>query len=329
MAIVERNKRIDSLRVAAAFAVVMLHTAAGYLVKIHDSDSAAWWVANFYDASCRWSVPIFLLISGSLLLKSNESFSVFCRKRFSRIIIPLIFWSIFYLCIRLFVFRNIQFENVPSLLLQGTPYVHLWYLYMLLGLYLVFPIIRGFVKSLSRRSGIFVVIFLSLLSVVNLFLNELPDFFLIKFIPFLCYFVGGYFLKDITLKSKGVYYIVFLGLLVFLSAGGLMHFYGSKSFAMSYDYLNPLIILLSFLIFTLPKHKNAFRLHDLSISDSSFGIYLIHPFFLIPLGRLFSVNNAEYIFILIPLVSFSVFMVSWRSVVFMRRFAIGRSVLGG
>lgn len=332
MVIVGRDNRIDSLRIAASFAVVMLHTAAGYLVKIHSPNSAAWWVANFFDASCRWSVPVFLLISGSLLLKSEESIFTFYRKRFSRICIPLIFWSVFYLCIRIFIFKNIRINDVPAVLMAGAPYVHLWYLYMLIGLYLAFPVLRKFAKSVSHRFGAFFVVFLSIFSVVNLFLDWLPDFFLVKFIPFLCYFFGGYFFGNVQLSGKGfrlVFLLMGLISLTVLNAGWAIHFYGLKGFLAAYDYLNPLIIIVSFLIFALPVQGFSHFPRNVSLSESSFGIYLVHPLFLIPLGPVFSISNALSLFLLIPVMSFFVFFVSWKAVVLVRNFSFGRGVLGG
>ncbi|WP_374557014.1 acyltransferase [Aquitalea pelogenes] len=332
MAIVGRNYKIDSLRIAASFAVVMLHTAAGYLVKLHSSDSMAWWVANFFDASCRWSVPVFILISGSLLLRSEEPIFTFFRKRFFRICIPLIFWSVLYLCIRVFIFKNIKINDIPVVLMAGAPYVHLWYLYMLIGLYLVFPILRKFVKSVNKAFGVCFVVFLSLLSVANLFLDWIPDFFLVKFVPFLCYFLGGYFLGDVQLSVKGLRLAFLLVVLIFLtalSAGWAIHFYGIKGLWVAYDYLSPLVIIVSFLIFSLPVQEFPSFPTDVSLSESSFGIYLIHPLFLIPLGFMFSISNALYLFVLIPVMSFFVFFASWKVVVLVRRFPFGRGVFGG
>jgi surface polysaccharide O-acyltransferase-like enzyme len=329
---VERDRKIEYLRVAAAFAVVMLHTSAGYLVKIHDSDRMVWWIANFYDASCRWSVPVFLLISGSLLLNGTESIFLFYRKRVVRIFVPLVFWTFFYLSIRFFVIKNIQLQDLVSVLMHGVPYVHLWYLYMLLGLYLFVPFLKILVRGLDKKAGLLLVFLLCLLSSVNLFWGDSPQFFLIKFVPFLGFFIGGYFLRGMVLPFSRVLWIglwIFCVLTVFAGAGVAMHFYGDQGLALFYDYQNPAVVCSSLLIFILSRQFDFNFPYLASLSECSFGIYLVHPIFLIIAGKLFLINHVGAVILLIPLLSFVVFLASWCVVVCLRKYFIGRCVLGG
>ncbi|WP_287877815.1 acyltransferase family protein [Aquitalea sp.] len=329
---VERDRKIECLRVAAAFAVVMLHTSAGYLVKIHDAGHMVWWVANFYDAISRWAVPVFLLISGSLLLDGPGSIFLFYRKRFVRVLVPLVFWTVFYLSIRFFVFKNIQSQDVLATLMQGVPYVHLWYLYMLVGLYLFVPFLKTLVQNLDEKSGLLLVFLLCLLSSVNLFLGENPKLFLIKFVPFLGFFIGGYFLRGMVLPFSQKFLIgmlVFFGLIVFGGAGVAMYFYGDQGLALIYDYQSPAVVCFSFLIFILSRQLDFNLPCAASLSECSFGIYLVHPIFLIIAGKLFSISHAGAVFFLIPLLSLVVFLVSWCVVMFLRKYLIGRRIVGG
>ena len=63
----ERKTYCDYLRVAATFAVVVLHVAASKW-SAADVNGATWKAFNFYNSAVRWGVPIFIMISGSLFL---------------------------------------------------------------------------------------------------------------------------------------------------------------------------------------------------------------------------------------------------------------------
>lgn len=89
---------INNAKIVAMFAVVIVHVAATFVLN-SPIGSSNWWVGNLYESAARWSVPVFVMLSGALLLHPNkqESLSVFYKKRLSRILVPLIFWSLFYL----------------------------------------------------------------------------------------------------------------------------------------------------------------------------------------------------------------------------------------
>src|SRR3546814_17201773 len=73
--------------------VVILHVAATRFGTFDDQ----WWASNFYDSLARSCVPLFLMITGVLLLGKQESLPAFLSKRFARILPPLLFWSLFYM----------------------------------------------------------------------------------------------------------------------------------------------------------------------------------------------------------------------------------------
>ena len=85
---------IDQLRVVAALAVVMIHVSA-----MHWGDtppaSADWQAMNVYAAVSRWCVPVFVMLSGALLLapgRENEPWADFYQRRLVRVLLPLAFW---------------------------------------------------------------------------------------------------------------------------------------------------------------------------------------------------------------------------------------------
>ena len=88
----------DNTRILAILAVIFLHVAATGVENADDLGSSQWWIANVYDSLVRWSVPVFVMLSGALLLSGNKTESIFAfyRKRAAKLLVPLVFWSLFF-----------------------------------------------------------------------------------------------------------------------------------------------------------------------------------------------------------------------------------------
>lgn len=120
--------------------VVALHSITPYISDAAIYGKKSWYVYLFINAVTRGGVSLFLMISGYLMLNDDASrdFSVFYRKRLSRILIPLCIWNVIY-----YVFYCV-FNGAPFKLTElaaksidcGTAY-HFWYVYTLFGIYLV------------------------------------------------------------------------------------------------------------------------------------------------------------------------------------------------
>jgi surface polysaccharide O-acyltransferase-like enzyme len=89
---------VDKARIFAVFAVIVLHVSAIVVVGIKDFYDLQWWFGNIYDSMVRWCVPVFVMISGALLLSEakTESISIFYKKRILRLLTPTLFWSLFF-----------------------------------------------------------------------------------------------------------------------------------------------------------------------------------------------------------------------------------------
>lgn len=165
----KRAVHFDLVRFIATFAVVQLHIATPWLWRESDTHSFMWIVCLLFDTIGRAGVPIFLMISGALLLSHNEPYGNFFKKRLSRVFIPLLFWSLVYEVhmIILNYYHTYTVNAGPHNLWQylGSPddwwsvvknpfagpvYDHLWFLYMIIGMYLVTPLLRRIVPVLTR-----------------------------------------------------------------------------------------------------------------------------------------------------------------------------------
>ena len=160
---------IDLLRVLACFLVVLSHCCDPFVAQF-DADRSAFLTGMFTGSTVRCCVPLFVMMTGVLLLPVQTGMSAFYRKRIGRIALPLVFWSLalpllFFaylhtfgaatqsptvdpasytvrqLVVRLYTFVfNFNYDTTP-----------LWYLYMLVGLYLVMPVLGAWLRQASQR----------------------------------------------------------------------------------------------------------------------------------------------------------------------------------
>lgn len=165
----ERIGWVDLLRVLSCFLVVFAHCCDPFVAQF-DQDRASFLTGAFSGSLVRSSVPLFVMMTGVLLLPVQRGMADFYRKRIGRIIVPLIFWSIA-LPILFFVYLNyIQPHSANAALpadgftpqatgvklytfifnfnFDTTP---LWYLYMLIGLYLILPILSAWLERATKR----------------------------------------------------------------------------------------------------------------------------------------------------------------------------------
>lgn len=160
----DRQYAFDWLRAVSCILVVILHVASmylkedfGYLISNMD-----YTIASFWRVLSQLAVPSFVMLSGAFVIKSeNENFKFFYYKTWKRIILPTIVFSIIYVFMHYAeIFLALRFgiavkaENTgfwkPVLdLLNGQPHVTMWYMYMLIPLYLITPVIVMIKKSLS------------------------------------------------------------------------------------------------------------------------------------------------------------------------------------
>lgn len=87
---------LDATRVLACLAVVVLHVAAACWKTAFYSDALSWIALNFYDSTVRWAVPVFVMVSGALLLCGNRSLREIMQKNVLRIVVAFYCWSFLY-----------------------------------------------------------------------------------------------------------------------------------------------------------------------------------------------------------------------------------------
>lgn len=144
----------EYLRCFAIIGVLSIHIVADMVTRFQNVDIVFWWIAHSIDSLSRWCVPIFIMISGALLLnpKRDESIIYFYKNRFIKILIPFFVALLFYFIYKHFNnLKQIYLYDALKELLKGPVYFHLWYVYMLIGLLAVTPILRIFIRHCEKK----------------------------------------------------------------------------------------------------------------------------------------------------------------------------------
>lgn len=143
--IIKNNNRcieLDYLRVFATFAVMILHIAGSNWYTT-DVNGIEWQTFNFYDSIVRWSVPVFVMISGVLFLNREINIRVLYSKYIFRMITAFIAWSFFY-AIKIYLGGNGIASAIVSFV-EG--HYHMWFVFMIIGIYVCVPFVKEIVKS--------------------------------------------------------------------------------------------------------------------------------------------------------------------------------------
>lgn len=292
-----RTSYIDNLRVVTTIAVIALHVAAPAVVVLFNKQGPqpGWWAGNFYDSLFRPAVPIFVMITGALLLPQVIGLRDFLQKRLKRILMPFIFWSIIYLVF--FLALKVRDEGTATLqniapwigtqLLQGSA-AHLWYVYMIIGIYLFIPIIKPWVQTASNKALFYFLIIWIITLVINqqkIFLVDDTPLNIRYFSGYIGYLILGYYMANRMIVTKNI----MAWAAFFLITGYLVTLYGTYVLSTQngmfsdsyYEYLTINVMLMTASIFTLFKGSNptlSIRLiaGRSLISKYGYGIYLNH-----------------------------------------------------
>ncbi|HKX66176.1 MAG TPA: acyltransferase [Intrasporangium sp.] len=216
------------LRVAAMVGVVLIHVA-GLTYAAAPENSAAWLVAAFLITVTKWCVPMFVLVSGALVLRppQHPSPMAFYRRRLSRIGIPLLFWHGVYLVLSEVRAPSLTWQEHVTRFIGGNTYTALYFFWLILGLYLIAPFLWPVVQAYSRRVLLLAGAALTAVPVMDLVLRKwagalgepMPVFeptIVTHFVPYVGFFLLGYALKDVVLRGARLHVTGLLALLAII-----------------------------------------------------------------------------------------------------------------
>lgn len=291
----KRLPEFDTLRVIATFAVIGIHITAGY--------AAITSLAYVLNQLVRFAVPTFIIISGFLLYyiysptRPMSTGNFYC-KRIKRVLLPYINWSFIYFIITLVV--SAQYTGILNTAVQflsklvcGTAWYHLYFVVIIFQLYLLYPWLRNLMKQQPLALLIFTFI-LTLISQTILYLNmmhkivlppQYQSFYLVFFPVWIFYFVLGMYLAQNPEKIKALVINHTVGITLMWIASLMLLFLDSYVTATHDSSIRPSVMLYTvctyFWLYSLAlKLKYNFSSTMSWLSNQSFLIFLMHPFFL-------------------------------------------------
>jgi surface polysaccharide O-acyltransferase-like enzyme len=214
------------LRVAAMSAVVLIHAMSAIVGNGDVRGSLTWWLATALDLGVSWSVPVFIMVSGALLLapRAGETPGAFYVRRLQRIAIPLVVAHVGYILVRwLWSGEQLTLARIVSDLLRANVYSQLYFFWIVLGLYLITPLLRPVLAAFGRRElvviGSGVILWMWAVQASGVLLAQIGSrttiwqpAALTLFIPYIGYFMLGYALRDVILSGRWL--VCAIGLLV-------------------------------------------------------------------------------------------------------------------
>ena len=254
------NIPVDLIRTIAIAAVILLHSTNDltHTTVMGTNEIFRWWTVDIYQSIGRLGVPLFVMLTGALLLQPSkkEELDTFFSKRFARIGLPLIFWGAAYFIWDVYVEQQ---QVTQAFIVQGIltgPYLHFWYMYMLVGLYLITPFLRLIIPYASSQLfkyfaalwfvGTALIPFIYLLTPYEVDVN------LFTIPAFLGYFVLGYYLLNVKVSRKLLMAMFTFGVtlstvgtyIIAGTVGGITQFFFQ-------EYVSPSTILASIALFLL------------------------------------------------------------------------------
>lgn len=358
----QKNQHIvwlDVVRFIAMFTVVCCHCTDPfnfYPGTAPNIGEIKLWGA-IYGAVLRPCVPLFVMITGALLLPVKGNASTFYKKRIPRVFYPFLIWSVLY---NLFPWITGLLGLSPQIILDFFPYagedvmrqsfsialeyilmipfnfsilaVHMWYIYLLIGLYLYLPVFSAWVEKASERAKLTFLLAWGVTLLLPYYYQFVSNYLwgtcswnsfgmLYAFAGFNGYLLLGHYLKNLEWSLKKT---LAIGIPMF-AVGYAVTFFGFRHITalpeftdemleLFFTYCSLNVVMMTIPVFMLAKKVkvNSERMKKAlaNLTVCGFGIYMIHYFFTGPSVMLVRAVNIP-IGLQIPVAAILAFAVSW------------------
>ncbi|HGY1185769.1 TPA: acyltransferase [Citrobacter freundii] len=284
---------LNVTRIVACFFVILLHTSAMGLYKTNDY----WEQLNLIDSMTRVCVPLFIMLSGALLIREKPDSKTKIAKRIIIIIACLFFWSFVYIWRdkNPILSAGVLFGSIGDIL-SGPVKYHLWYLYFIVGAYIAIPFLSKAYHNSSLKSSIsyFVIwfilcAFMTFKNMIGINNNYVQTFNMSYLADVMGYLILGRLIFDFVCKneSKIKSFSFIVALFLSVAATSLFVYFmsvNSENIDQSlYSYTSPFVIIgaVSMFIFFLKNGKafSKFERQLSIISQLTLGVYCMHVLF--------------------------------------------------
>ena len=326
---------LDIMRFIATVMVVLLHASSPYVSK--NIGSTNFWIGTLIDSVVRVSVPLFVMISGALMLdKDYNAEPKKMAKHIGRMLFFFVVWSAVYSLVYTVIIpvkvnhATVDIKTALVYFLQG--HFHLWFVYMIIGLYLIVPLLRLWVNDANKKyieyfillSMIFTFIIPEAVNVIKLYHSSVEGLYEIfdnrlqlRYVAgYTTYYLLGWYLHNYEIKNKKAVYA--LGIAGFVISAVGTYFVsvkaGEPTQLFEYLYINVLFQAVAAFVFIKSMFANRkerpIRFMR-SVGSHSLGIYAIHVMVSASFYKLLNRYGLENALICIPLAFLFAFTFSY------------------
>lgn len=282
----KRLEYIDTLRVLACFLVILTHSA---MPAVNSTDGIWYFSYSFVSSP---SSELFLALSGAVLLPVKVSMKEFYKRRFLKLLPPVLFWSVLIILIYILLGKASVEDGIITLsqiFIKPVIGVY-WFIYVIIGLYLLAPIISKWLIDASQRQVEFFLLLWSfnlIMPYINLFIPNIfqqtgSHYWMLNYFGgFLGYWMLGYYLRRfpiliglnkrfITISILFFCYCLFIGFMK-INNQNVGEYIDNLQIGSALG-----VILLFTIIQNLTHIPNRIQSLIALIAKYSFGIYLVH-----------------------------------------------------
>ncbi|WP_318491452.1 acyltransferase [Photobacterium leiognathi] len=282
----------DLLRVVAAVAVVVIHVLGPYREQLGQIPDWEWITAITFNSFSRWAVPVFIMITGALMLSDERPFEgrYYLKRRVGKVLIPFVVWSVFYAFFSAFSASGTNFATSWKLLTDmpfHETYYHLGFFYYFIPLYLIVPFYQWAIQRMEpgQVKGVVMV----WLVITASYLFHIDGLWSETYLLYSGYLILGYCLYKYHWPPMVLLIPLAIVALLITDYMVVSHSLTAGEYKigrwLSYKTINTAIAAAG--VFVLCRYISD-KLGDTSreklsvISRHSLGIYLLHPIFLWP-----------------------------------------------
>lgn len=337
------KKRIfyfDELRFLAILCVILCHTTTMYKPYYYYNPIIS--IPGALNLLGYIGVPLFFMISGALLLNRDYTLKEFFKKRFSRILIPFIFWLIITVYLHMTVLGT-----KPAVIIKLIYGVqsYTWFIWVMIGIYLILPVFNSFIKEYGTDALEWILIIWFITILLSTF-----GYYPIKFLDITFYgeFIGfpvlGYYLSNYEFSISDRKLMI-IGALIFIIFTVYNFLAVSQDiYQTSSSYLSIFTVMSAIGIYLFIKsrasycNKNPKKLYArfrnkietgligkiiISISVCSYGMYFVNSILFAFIRKL---HIHEFVYI--PIFFISVVVLSWLIILIMSKIPVIKKLSG-
>ena len=307
-----RKYNIDILRIISALAIIGIHVIR---CPIHNAASIVPALESSLAMAHRlllWAVPVFFIITGYCLMQKPDCTYNYAFKHVKKYVAVLFTVGLFFALLELFFSeRTINLTIIKTALLNvlvGNLWDHMWFVYAIIGIYLVVPIFHNFFQKNKSNAEITTLLLFIFTVILPQFKTKLA---IVNDYPFVGYIFYVCFGMLIAKAKPSKLFIPLAGAGTLLS----LFYLATNPFKEEFNYLSLAVALCATSIFTLTTYIKVEKNKTLlNLSNATWGVYLIHTFFInivVKVLRVDLLSSLPYLklgclFIAVTLISFTV-----------------------